>query len=61
MIQGWYDRPVVAAVPKVPPHRFKKKIFFREIGQDIVDWIDLAQGRDQCMPLVNTVMNLWVP
>jgi hypothetical protein len=23
--QGWYNRPVVAAVPKVPPHKFEKK------------------------------------
>jgi hypothetical protein len=24
-IRGWYNRPVVAAVPKVPPHKLKKK------------------------------------
>jgi hypothetical protein len=24
-------------------------------------WIDLAQGRDQCMAVVNTVMNIRVP
>jgi hypothetical protein len=23
--QGWYNRPVVASVPKVPPHKLKKK------------------------------------
>jgi hypothetical protein len=33
----------------------------REIGWDGVDWIDLAQDRDQWRALVNTVMNLWVP
>jgi hypothetical protein len=22
--RGWYNRPVVAAVPKVPPHKLKK-------------------------------------
>jgi hypothetical protein len=26
-----------------------------------VDWIDMAQDRDQCRALVNTVMNLRVP
>jgi hypothetical protein len=25
IIRGWYNRPVVAAVPKVPPHKFKNK------------------------------------
>jgi hypothetical protein len=34
---------------------------FREIGWDDVDWIDLAQDRDQWRALVSTVMNLWVP
>jgi hypothetical protein len=33
----------------------------REIGPDGVDWIDLAQDRDQWRALVNTVMNLQVP
>jgi hypothetical protein len=26
IIRGWYNRPVVAAVPKVPPHKLKKII-----------------------------------
>jgi hypothetical protein len=26
-----------------------------------MDWIDLAQDRDQWRALVNTVMDLWVP
>jgi hypothetical protein len=34
---------------------------FREIGWAGMDWIDLAQDRDKCMALVNTVMNLRVP
>jgi hypothetical protein len=34
---------------------------FRETGSDGVDWIDLAQARDQWRALMNTVMNLWVP
>jgi hypothetical protein len=34
------------------------KIDFREIGWDGVDWIDLAQDRDQWGATVKTVMNL---
>jgi hypothetical protein len=37
------------------------KIDVREIGRDVMDWIDLAQDRDQRWALVNTVMNLRVP
>jgi hypothetical protein len=37
------------------------KIDLREIGWDDMDWIDLAQDRDQWRALVNTVMNLRVP
>jgi hypothetical protein len=33
----------------------------RETGLDGMDWIDLAQDRDQWRVLVNTVMNLRVP
>jgi hypothetical protein len=32
----------------------------RDIGWDGVDWIELAQDRDQWKALVNTVMNLGV-
>jgi hypothetical protein len=37
------------------------KMDLREIGWDGMDWIDLAQNRDQWRALVNTVMNLRVP
>jgi hypothetical protein len=37
------------------------KIDLREIGWDGMDWIDLAENRDQWRALVNTVMNLRVP
>jgi hypothetical protein len=37
------------------------RINLREIGWGGVDWIDLAQHRDQWRALVNTVMNLRVP
>jgi hypothetical protein len=33
----------------------------REIGLDGVDWMDMAQDRDQWRALVNTVLNLRVP
>jgi hypothetical protein len=33
----------------------------KEIGWDGMDWIDLAQDRDQWRGLVNTVMKLRVP
>jgi hypothetical protein len=34
------------------------KMDLREIGWDGVEWIDLAQDRDQWRALVNTGMNL---
>jgi hypothetical protein len=37
------------------------KIDLREIRWDGMDWIDLAQDRDQWRPLGNTVKNLRVP
>jgi hypothetical protein len=37
------------------------KMDLREIGFGDVDWIHLAQDRDRCRVLVNTVMNLRVP
>jgi hypothetical protein len=37
------------------------KIDLTEIGGDGMDWIDLAQDRDQWRALVNTVMNVQVP
>jgi hypothetical protein len=36
------------------------KWILREIGWDGVDWIDMAQDRDQWRALVNTVLNLRV-
>jgi hypothetical protein len=32
-----------------------------EIGWEIMDWMHLAQDRDQWWVLVNKVMNLWFP
>jgi hypothetical protein len=37
------------------------KMDLEEIGLDGLDWIDMAQDRNQYRALVNTVMNLRVP
>jgi hypothetical protein len=37
------------------------KMDLREIGWDGVNWIDMAQNRDQWRALVNTVLNLRIP
>jgi hypothetical protein len=37
------------------------KVDLREMGWCGMDWIDMAQDRDQWRALVNTVMNLRVP
>jgi hypothetical protein len=33
------------------------KMDLKDIGWGSMDWIDLAQGRDQWRTLVNTIMN----
>jgi hypothetical protein len=35
-------------------------MYLREIGWNGMDWIDLAQDRNQWRALVSAVMNLWV-
>jgi hypothetical protein len=37
------------------------KMDLREIGWGGMDWIDLAQSRDQWRTLVNMIMKLQVP
>jgi hypothetical protein len=46
-----------------PRHRWVNniKMDLREVGWDVVDWIDMAQDRDQWRALVSTVLNLRVP
>jgi hypothetical protein len=52
---------------KRPPGRPRRrwmdniKMDHRETGWDRMDWIDVAQNRDQWRALVNTAMNLRVP
>jgi hypothetical protein len=46
-----------------PRHRWVDNIIMdlRQIGWDGLDWIDMAQDRDQWRALVNTVLNFRVP
>jgi hypothetical protein len=37
------------------------KTDLKDIGWDDVDWVDVAQVRDQWRALLNTIMNLRVP
>jgi hypothetical protein len=44
-------------------HRWKDniKMDLQEVGCDGMDWIDLGQGWDRWLSLVNAAKNLWVP
>jgi hypothetical protein len=44
--------------PLARPRQYKMDL--REIGWDGVNWIDMAQDRDQWSALMNTVLNLRV-
>jgi hypothetical protein len=46
-----------------PRHRWVDniKMDLRELGWDSMEWIDLAQDRNQWRALLNTIMNLRVP
>jgi hypothetical protein len=58
------DRVLVGKRPLGRPRRRWEdniRMDLRNIGWSDVDWIHLAQVRDQWMALVNTVINLRVP
>jgi hypothetical protein len=44
---------------RIPLNNIRMEL--REIGWDGMDWIDVAQDRDQWKALVNTVLNRRVP
>jgi hypothetical protein len=50
----WEDQDVHHRVDNI-------KMDLRAIGWGGLDWIDMAQDRDQWRALVNTVLNLQVP
>jgi hypothetical protein len=58
MIKSDGKRPL-----KIPRRRWVDniKMDLRDIGWGCIDWIDVAEDRDQWRALVNTVMNLRVP
>jgi hypothetical protein len=37
------------------------KMDFQDVRRGVIDWIDLAEGRNRWQLLVNAVMNLQVP
>ena len=36
------------------------KMNLKNVGIEVMDWIELVQDRDKWQALVNAVMNLWV-
>jgi hypothetical protein len=56
-------KPEVRRPLRIPRPRWVDniKMDLRERRWDGMDWIDLAQDRDQWKALLNTVMNLRVP
>jgi hypothetical protein len=59
----WVGKPERKRPLGRPRHWCKNniKMDLMEIRWGGMDWIDVAEDRDQWKALVNTVMNLWVP
>jgi hypothetical protein len=54
-------KPEGKKVLRRPRHRWQDiRIYLRERGWEVVDWIQLDQDRDQWKALLNTVINLQV-
>jgi hypothetical protein len=51
-------KPKGKRILRGPGHRWED---LREIGWEGLDWMHLAQDREQGHALVNMIMNLWVP
>jgi hypothetical protein len=62
-IEYWWERKKERDHLGRPRRRWVGNIrmYLREIGRDCVDWIDMAQNRDQWRALVNTVLNFRFP
>jgi len=53
---------ILAGNIEISRHKWEDNIRVdrQEIGREVVDYIHLAQDRDQWLALVNAVMNVWV-
>jgi hypothetical protein len=67
ILQGPMDDALMSSVDqiicpvKIQHNSTKLWKSMKKVGWDGVDWIDMAQDRDQWRALVNTVLNLRVP
>jgi hypothetical protein len=59
ILVGKHERKRPLGSPDVDARIILRWIFRKWDGG--MDWIDLAQDRDRCRPLVNAVINLRVP
>jgi hypothetical protein len=63
-MEVWILRKYIVSFPlRRPTRKYEDniRIDLREIGWEGVDWMHLAQDRDQWRAVVNMVMNLRVP
>jgi hypothetical protein len=56
----WWESQKERERPLGRPRVDNIKMNLSEIGWGGVDWIDVAQNRDQWRALLNPVMDLWV-